>query len=340
MNTSTVVEIHHLKKTYREGWIWGKSYQALRGVDLNVRRGEVFGLLGPNGAGKTTLIKILLGILHPTAGSATVLGQPAGSKVARSKIGYLPENVMFPRHHTGIGALYFYARLNNVPEADIRRKCPDLLKLVGLAGRETEPVRKYSKGMRQRLGLAQAMMHDPDIMIMDEPTDGLDPLGRSQIRMVIEELRNRGKTIFLNSHILQEVEMVCDRVAILAKGLLRGVGTTRELTAQFHQAMQVSLELIGDSKRILQEIETLGLKTSSQELSPNTAANGAPAFQVAVDVPNQASVDALIDRLRAAEVSFVSIRPRQLSLEDVFMRVVESASNPENANVLKAGDGV
>lgn len=340
MNTSTVVEIHQLKKTYREGWIWGKSYQALRGVDLNVRRGEVFGLLGPNGAGKTTLIKILLGILHPTGGSATVLGQPAGSKVARSKIGYLPENVMFPRHHTGIGALYFYARLNNVPEADIRRKCPDLLQLVGLAGRESEPVRKYSKGMRQRLGLAQAMMHDPDIMIMDEPTDGLDPLGRSQIRMVIEELRNRGKTIFLNSHILQEVEMVCDRVAILAKGLLRGVGTTRELTAQFHQAMQVSLEMIGDSQRILQVIGQLGLTASSHDFSAESPNSQAPTFQVAVDVPNQSSVDALVDKLREAAVSIVSIRPRQLSLEDVFMRVVESASIQEDAKEVKAGDGV
>ncbi len=338
MSSTTVVEIQNLKKTYRDGFIWGKKYEALKGVDLAVFGGEIFGLLGPNGAGKTTMIKILLGILHPTAGRATVLGEPAGSKAARSRIGYLPENVTFPRHHTGRHALYFYGRLNNVPEAEIQRKEPELLELVGLRGRESEPVRKYSKGMRQRLGLAQAMMHDPDILIMDEPTDGLDPVGRSQIRGVIEELRSRGKTIFLNSHILQEVEMVCDRVAILARGQLRGLGTTRELTSQFRRSLvsKILFELQGEADRIARAIEESGMPLALPEAG---SGGGSETIQstnrrYAFEVNDQSQIDRLVDCFRQEAISIVSMEPSRTSLEDVFMSVVDSANlsaNPSEA---------
>ena len=224
MIDSLAIDVQKLQKQYRDGWIVPRRFNALKGIDLGVRRGEVFGLLGPNGAGKTTLIKILLGIVKSTGGQAFLLGEPAGTKSARRRIGYLPENLNFPSHQTAKRAMEFFGRLSSVPERVIKTKSSELLELVGLAGREKELVRKYSKGMRQRLGLAQAMLHDPELLILDEPTDGLDPVGRSQIRKLINELRDQGKTVFLNSHILQEVELVCDRVAILAGGQLQGIG--------------------------------------------------------------------------------------------------------------------
>ena len=169
------IDVQHLSKTYREGLLFPRVHPALKEVSLQVKAGEVFGLLGPNGAGKTTLIKVLLGILHPTKGLAQVLKEPAGSKAARRKIGYLPENLVFPRHHTGRSALYFYGRLSEMNDSQIAAREDELFDLVSLKGRQNEAVRRYSKGMRQRLGLAQAMLHDPDLLILDEPTDGLDP---------------------------------------------------------------------------------------------------------------------------------------------------------------------
>ena len=332
MIQSTVIDIQSLGKTYREGLLFKRTFTALNDVSLQVRSGEVFGLLGPNGAGKTTMIKILLGILSPSKGQATVLGQPAGSMAARRRIGYLPENLAFPRHHTGRSALYFYARLNGVAESEIRRKEPELLKLVDLFGREEEPVRKYSKGMKQRLGLAQALIHDPDVLIMDEPTDGLDPIGRSQIRSVIERLRGDGKTIFLNSHILQEVELICDRVAILARGTLKGLGTIGELTSKFRAsvALHVSMTVIGDRvhvegllSQLAQEIQPFQHQPLRPAASSESSA-GENAWDFSVAVRDQQSIDLLVDRLRKLGVSLLRIEPTKARLEDVFMSVVES----------------
>ena len=226
------IETHDLAKTYIEGLLRRKRQPALKGVSLRVERGEIFGLLGGNGAGKTTFIKILLGIIRRTAGEAKLLGLPAGDRRGRRQVGYLPgKSARSPPPDRPLTALEYYGHLSNVPSSVIRQRRGDLLEMVGLAARAKDPVRTYSKGMLQRLGLAQAMLHDPDLFILDEPTDGLDPLARSQVRGFLADLKKRGKTIFLNSHILQEVELICDRVAILDKGDLRRVANVAEITS-------------------------------------------------------------------------------------------------------------
>ena len=229
---AAIVDVEDLAKVYRSWSVTGRRrIEALAGVSLRAHAGEVFGLLGPNGAGKTTLIKSLLGVIRPSAGHASLFGRPAGSSAARQRVGYLPESLRIDPHHTARTALRFYGRLSRMSESEIRPRIDELLELVGLRDRDRESVRRFSKGMCQRLGLAQALMHDPDLLILDEPTDGLDPVGRNDVRKIIERLRDSGKTIFLNSHILQEVELVCTRVAIMSAGRLRGIGTVDELAA-------------------------------------------------------------------------------------------------------------
>jgi ABC-2 type transport system ATP-binding protein len=214
------VEVENLDKTYRDGWILRRPFQALQGITLQVRYGEVFGLLGPNGAGKTTLVKLLLGIVRATRGRAFMLGRPAGERAGRRRVGYLPENLRIPRHHTALSAMDLYGQMSGMTRAEIRQSRGPLLAAVDLADRATDPVKKYSKGMLQRLGLAIALLHDPDLVFLDEPTDGLDPAGRAHVRQTLVRLKGEGKTIFLNSHLLQEVELVCDRVAILDRGVV------------------------------------------------------------------------------------------------------------------------
>ncbi len=321
------IEVQRLSKTYTEGIVFRRNQPALKDVSLTVGSGEVFGLLGPNGAGKTTLIKILLGILHPNNGSARVLDQPAGSKASRRKIGYLPENLVFPRHHTGRSALYFYGRLSEMSDSAIAKREDELFELVSLKGREKEPVRRYSKGMRQRLGLAQAMLHDPDLLIMDEPTDGLDPMGRSQIRDVLERLKHRGKTVFLNSHILQEVELICDRVAIMALGQLRGIGTIGELIRE-HEMKRVAtvhFEVLA-SQQQLDQIFISGPAIQAQRLQ-NVDANS-PLYRFNLEAPDQASIDAIVDKLRSNGISILRVERIRPSLEQVFMSIVSAVGNP------------
>jgi ABC-2 type transport system ATP-binding protein len=317
---ATAISVENLSKTYTEGLLFRRNHKALQNVSLDVRHGEVFGLLGPNGAGKTTLIKILLGILHPNEGKAKVLEMEAGSKAARRKIGYLPENLVFPRHHTGRSALYFYGRLSELSDSDIAAKEDDLFAMVDLKGRQDEAVRRYSKGMRQRLGLAQAMLHDPDLLIFDEPTDGLDPMGRSQIRDLLTRLKERGKTVFLNSHILQEVELVCDRVAIMALGQLRGVGTIEELIQQNPMAQRGTVHLDipvnqGNIRETLNEFK-IG---SMQVISGNESLQ-----RMEIEAPEQSDVDRIIDTLRNHGISIVRMERYRPSLEQVFMSIVGS----------------
>lgn len=325
MIDSLAIDVQNLQKQYRDGWIVPRRFNALKGIDLAVRRGEVFGLLGPNGAGKTTLIKILLGIVKCTGGQAFLLGEPAGTKSARRRIGYLPENLSFPSHQTAKRAMEFFGRLSSVPESVIQTKSATLLEMVGLAGREKELVRKYSKGMRQRLGLAQAMLHDPELLILDEPTDGLDPVGRSQIRKLINDLRDQGKTVFLNSHILQEVELVCDRVAILAGGALQGIGTPRELTQQFGGALdtKVRIELAAAPENI-EQLKQLG----GIEILPLPDSH----WQLTSAAHSQADVDQLVDRIRALGISLLRLDRTKLTLEEVFLSAVKKSDQVDQEN--------
>ena len=257
-----------------------------------------------------------------------MLDLPAGSKSARRKIGYLPENLVFPRHHTGRSALYFYGRLSEMNESSIRARENELWRLVGLQGREHEPVRRYSKGMRQRLGLAQAMLHDPDLMVFDEPTDGLDPMGRQEIRSVLDQLKERGKTVFLNSHILQEVELVCDRVAILALGKLRGIGTIDELIENHPHASKatVTIEAIGSVSQIQEATRDCSIRDFSTVLDGIDSAVAVQRF--AVDATEQSNVDRVVDRLREAGISIYRMQRFRPSLEQVFMSIVSAATTP------------
>jgi ABC-2 type transport system ATP-binding protein len=327
------IETRNLSKTYVEGLLRRKRQQALKEVSLRVERGEIFGLLGGNGAGKTTFIKTLLGIVRKTAGEATLLGFPAGDRRGRKLVGYLPENLRVPRHLTGYTALEYYGNLSNVPTSVVRKRRGPLLEKVGLADRAKDPVRTYSKGMLQRLGLAQAMLHDPEMFILDEPTDGLDPLARSQVRSYLRELKGQGKTIFLNSHILQEVELICDRVAILDKGVLRRVAHVAEITSgrggvagggngqayAVQEELELHLDLTGAEAAIRRMLGNLPINTW-QPFSPTD-------FRVVTRLRSQAAVDELIDRLRAAGVSIVGLSRRRVSLEDAYLEIVAEAAD-------------
>jgi ABC-2 type transport system ATP-binding protein len=319
---AAAIEVQELHKQYRAGWWSRRIFHALNGIELRVGSGEVFGLLGPNGAGKTTLIKILLGIVRSSSGRATVMGELAGSRSARRRIGYLPENLSFPSHHTAIRAMRLAGRLHSMTERSIEDASKRLLAMVGLQGREKQPVSQYSKGMRQRLALAQALLHEPELLIMDEPTDGLDPVARSEMRQLILQLKQSGKTVFFNSHLLQEVELICDRVAILSKGRIRGVGSPAELLDQMgsSRAIQVRLEI----KSIAQPFDAAsigqckpGLEVSCQELS-----NG--HWQIAAVADHQSDVDYLVDVIRGQNISIVSLEPNQPSLEEIFLTAVRS----------------
>jgi ABC-2 type transport system ATP-binding protein len=307
------IEVRGLKKTYREGGLLfrKKRIEALRGISLDVQRGEVFGLLGPNGAGKTTLIKILLGVIRSTEGEAFLLGRRAGNRASRISIGYLPENLRIQRHHTGWTALYFYGQLSGLTKEVIRERGAKWLDAVGLAARAHDSIRKYSKGMLQRLGLAQALLHDPELLFLDEPTDGLDPVARAQVRNVITDLRSMGKTVFLNSHILQEVELVCDRVAIMDKGEIRSIGPVAEVTALPNSRFE--FDLVG-------EIDSI----RPHSLDGAQLALGSAPGRVSLILPtrDQAQVDTQIDRLRASGVSIVGLHQRKATLEEAFLGLV------------------
>jgi ABC-2 type transport system ATP-binding protein len=327
-NGPLAIHAHSLSKTYSEGLIFRKKFRALSDVSFNVEAGEVFGLLGPNGAGKTTFIKILLGIIRKTSGSATMMGQPAGSREGRKLVGYLPEHLRIPPHLNGYTALECYGNLSNVSNAVVRSKRDHLLELVGLADRATDRCKKYSKGMLQRLGLAQALLHDPKLLILDEPTDGLDPQARAEVRQIIRRLKGHGVTIFLNSHLLQEVEMVCDRVAILDRGQLRYSGTVSEI-GDFVKDMagvastgtMLEIEVAGSPDAINEGFSGQSFEIKSRE--------GTESFLVQLTVSDQAAIDHLIDNLRKNGVSIRSMLRHQVSLEDAFLQIVNDPS-PEN----------
>lgn len=230
-NRPPVVEVLELRKVYRTGFWLNQIVVPLKGCSLTVFQGETFGLLGPNGAGKTTLLKTLLGIVRPTSGRGRLLGQPLGDRSVKQRVGYLPENPYFYDYLTGWELLQFAAGLFQIPTSVQRQRIPQLLDLVGLAQSTArkKQLRKYSKGMLQRIGLAQALINDPELVFLDEPMSGLDPMGRYQVREIILSLRAQGKTIFFNSHVLSDVEVICDRIAILAQGELVCLGSLNTL---------------------------------------------------------------------------------------------------------------
>jgi ABC-2 type transport system ATP-binding protein len=229
--TPTVIQTRKLSKVYRTGFWLNQKIPTLNQCTLEVYAGETFGLLGQNGAGKTTLLKILLGIVRPTQGTATLLGQPLGDRASKHRIGYLPENPYFYDYLTGWELLEYTAGLFQIPGAEAKKRIPELLDLVGLArsAAQKKQLRRYSKGMLQRIGVAQALINDPDLVFLDEPMSGLDPMGRYQIREIIQSLQRQGKTIFFNSHVLSDVELICDRIGILANGELICVGNLDDL---------------------------------------------------------------------------------------------------------------
>lgn len=313
ISSQPVISTDRISKTWRQGLFRRSELTALRDVSIEVPSGTIFGLLGPNGAGKTTLIKILLGIVRKSSGQASVLGFPAGSMDARRNIGYLPENHRIPRHLTATTTLEYYGSLSGMSLREIRQRQPELLEMVGLKGRERERVSGYSKGMLQRLGLAQAMLHRPQLIILDEPTDGVDPVGRREIRDVLQQLASRGHSIFLNSHLLQEIELVCDRVAILSHGRLLKTGSVRELTAAIVDA-PVQFQLTGTESAVREAFDSHSTFVLREVR--------AGAFEAEVRLSDQSDIDALVDRLRAAGVSIWRLTRREQTLEEVFIGIV------------------
>jgi len=226
-----VVLTSELRKVYRTGFWMNQKVVSLKNCSLKVYKGETFGLLGPNGAGKTTLLKLLLGVIRPTAGRGLLLGRPLGDRTVKERIGYLPENAYLYDHLTGWEFLQLAAGLFQIPQSVQRQRIPELVQLVGLSPVDArkKQMRRYSKGMLQRVGMAQALINDPELVFLDEPMSGLDPVGRYQMREIILSLKTAGKTIFFNSHILSEVEKICDRVAILSQGQLICSGSLNQL---------------------------------------------------------------------------------------------------------------
>ena len=243
---NAVVETKNLRVEFPSREIGEKTKLAVNGLNLTVQSGEVFGFLGPNGAGKTTTMNVLLGFVNPTSGSASIFGVDVRQPIARQRIGYLPELTYYYKFLNTEELLRFYARIFRIPTAEREKRIDAVLKLVELEPARKRLIKTYSKGMQQRVGLAQALINDPDLLILDEPTSGLDPLGRMKVRQIIQRLKEQGKTVFFSSHELGEVETVCDRVAILHEGRLRVEGAVHDLVKQYQCNLeQIFLKIIG-----------------------------------------------------------------------------------------------
>jgi len=248
-NTSSsepILRIENLCVDYRTSGSSSPAKRAVDGLNLSVNQGEVFGFLGPNGAGKTTTMNVLLGFINATSGDAYLFGTTVREPIARQRIGYLPELTYYYRFLNAEELLRFYARIFKIPKSETERRIDEVLKLVELEHARKRQIKTYSKGMQQRVGLAQALINDPDLLILDEPTSGLDPIGRMKVREIIQRLKTEGKTVFFSSHELGEVETVCDRVAILHEGELKAEGRVKDLVAQHRCNLeQVFLKVIG-----------------------------------------------------------------------------------------------
>lgn len=326
-----MIETVGLTKTYVRDFIavehgrlrlhlWKRKVSALRNLNLSVQRGEIFGLLGPNGAGKTTTLKILMGIHFPTSGEARIMGRPLGDRQVKTRIGFLPENPYFYDYLTGHEFLNFYGQLYGMSRSDRKRKIPELLELVGLSQAAKLPLRGYSKGMNQRIGLAQALLNDPEIVFLDEPQSGLDPLGRKEVRDIILRLREQGRTVFFSSHILSDAEMICDRVGILVKGELRNIGTLSELLSARVKEYEVVVD--GIAHEDLADLRGKALRVlESREGTMFVVSEEALARQI---------VRETLER----NGRLISLTPRKETLEEYFISQVktEGASAVDSAS--------
>ncbi len=320
--TEKALSITNLEKTFHLGFIGalrpfrsladrlqmkGVAYRvdAVRGISLDVERGEIFGFLGPNGAGKTTTIKMLMGLIHPSAGEGTVLGAPLGDKSARSHIGFLPEHPYFYEHLKPLEFLEFYGSLFSMTARERRRRSLELIDRVGLNHAMGRPLRKFSKGMVQRIGLAQALINDPDLVVLDEPMSGLDPMGRKDVRDIIFELKERGKTVFFSSHILQDVEMICDRVSILVQGRLRSEGRLSDILKTGGGGADISVTGLDEAGR-----ESLASRVESFTVLGD---------QLRFTVKNQREVDAMLRHILDSGGHIENVTPHRKSLEEIFV---------------------
>ncbi len=308
MNT---IEVSDLTKIYRSARK-KNDIRALNNFSISIESGSVFGLLGPNGAGKTTLIKILLGIAYPTSGKAKILGQSIYDYKIKSRIGYLPENHKYPNYLKGEDVLKYFGRLSGKDDKFLSSKINELLAVVKMEKWRKTKIKKYSKGMMQRLGLAQSLINDPELIFLDEPTDGVDPIGRKEIRDIILQLKNEGKTIFLNSHLLSEVEMITDRVAILNNGELIKEGTVQDLTTD-----KETYEITFAENVDLQEKAFLFDADKIERKEGN---------KILLKINDSDELNKFLDKFRSEKMDFISVVPVKTSLENMFISLIEDSN--------------
>jgi len=299
------VETVGLTKDYRAGFWRGRPKRALDGLDLRVEGPEIFGLLGPNGAGKSTTLKILLRLIFPTSGTARILGRDAGDVSLHARVGYLPENPYFYDHLTAEEFLSYAGQLFGLATSERRRRVDELLEQVGISDSRRLPLGKFSKGMTQRLGIAQALINDPEVLFLDEPMSGLDPLGRREVRDLILQLKAEGKTVFFSTHILSDAEMLCDRVAILNQGRLEGRGELRQILGLEVQTVEIVLE--DPSPEVV------------DELAPLSRSRVRTGDRVQFAIPAECDVNKILDRALHQGARIVSVNPVRMSLEDYFV---------------------
>lgn len=301
-----VVQIEQLRKIFRVGF-WGRRVTAVEGLSLEVQQGEVFGFLGPNGAGKTTTIKMLMGLIYPSGGAAALFGQPIGNPAAKAKVGFLPEAPYFYDYLTSREFLRFYGHLFGLLGSALDKRIDELLELVGMTHARDLQLRKFSKGMLQRVGIAQALINDPELIILDEPMSGLDPIGRKEVRDLILRLKESGKTVMFSSHILHDAELLCDRVAMIMKGKLIACGLVSDLVGQSAtQSVEMVVERL--SAEGVERVRPLAKKLLTQ------------GTQTLVVLKDQHHVRQALDIIRTAKGDLVSLTPHRSSLEDLFIQ--------------------
>jgi len=305
----SAIRTRALSKDYYVGFWRPRPYRALDSLSIDVEPGGVFGFLGPNGAGKTTTLKLLMQLVFPTSGEAEILGKPVGDVSVRRRIGYLPENPYFYDHLTAEEVLDYYGRLFGMSAADRRQRVPATLDRLGIGAERRLALRKFSKGMLQRVGLAQAILNDPEVLFLDEPMSGLDPLGRRDVRALILELRDQGRTIFFSSHILSDAESLCTRVAIVARGKLAASGSLADLS--HFQVLGWELVMSGVPAAALDR-----LRSRSRRVQPIAG------DRYVIDLPPDARPEDVARELSSAGATLVSINPLRETLEDVFVRRV------------------